>query len=355
MQSNTVPTIWMIQSQHPWHPAIAQNCSFFMTLSSINIPARRCLLKSAVADLNVSPNWLKRIAASDYLTLSNLERAARAARTSGLQGKAAEALMSDQIAAMQQACGITLEKTAPDYRSDTRYQPEFSNTDQNLDDILQALKRSGEGRLCLYGPPGTGKTGFAYHLGERLKKPVLAKPASQLLGMYVGQSEKNIARAFREASAQNAILLLDEADSLINSREGHRHSWETTQVNELLMQMERFRGILVASTNLLERVDSAAMRRFDFKIRFDYLQPEQAEALFLQTLKEQRCRQAPEATHLARLKTIQPLSPACFAVASRQACIFGRPLNPDSLLEALQRESSLIEGCSRHRPVGFVH
>lgn len=79
---------------------------------------------------------------------------------------------------------------------------------------------------------------MARHIAETVGLPLNIKRASQLLDMYVGESEKNIAKMFADAERQGAILLLDEADSLLGDRSQARHQWEITQVNEMLTQME---------------------------------------------------------------------------------------------------------------------
>ena len=81
--------------------------------------------------------------------------------------------------------------------------------------------------------------------------PLLVRRASDLLSMFVGEVEKNIARAFREAEDDGALLLIDEVDSFLQDRRGAQRSWEVTQVNEMLTQMEGFAGVFIASTNLL--------------------------------------------------------------------------------------------------------
>lgn len=352
LENNPIPTFWLSNAVAQLDPAMIRRFDVVLEIKAPNQKTRRRLLNEAVCDLHASTKWVSEVSRNEHLTPAHLERAARVARLSGFHGKQAETCMQSQINATQKATGA--RDQVAEYHSDTPYHPELSNTDQDMERIIAALTKSGEGRLCLYGPPGTGKTGFTYHLGKALDKLVLAKPASQLLGMFVGQTEQNIAEAFEEANSTKAILLLDEADSLIHDRVGHQRSWETTQVNELLMQLERFRGIVIASTNLLEKVDSAAMRRFDFKIRFDYLKPEQAQALFSMVLRQNGYRRrAPDST-FAQLRHISPLTPACFAVASRQARIMGEKMTPQTLLHSLSKESALL-GKSCSRPIGFVH
>ena len=122
--------------------------------------------------------------------------------------------------------------------------------------------------LLFWGLPGTGKTAFAQYLAQKLGQELLIKRASDLLSMWVGGTEQNIRNAFEEAGRENAILFLDEADSFFIDRQTARHSWESTQTNELLTQMENHHGILICCTNLLEDLDHAAIRRFSWKVKF---------------------------------------------------------------------------------------
>ncbi len=128
--------------------------------------------------------------------------------------------------------------------------------------------------ILLYGAPGTGKSEFARYVARKLNRPLLAKPASSLINCYIGETEKNIHAAFREAEEKKAVLFFDEADSFLNDRSGAVRSYEVSQVNELLMQMENFHGIFIAATNFNDNLDSASMRRFALKVKFNYLKPE---------------------------------------------------------------------------------
>jgi SpoVK/Ycf46/Vps4 family AAA+-type ATPase len=101
-----------------------------------------------------------------------------------------------------------------------------------------------------------------------------------LASCWVGETEHNISRAFEEAEETNSILFLDEADSLFRSRNNSRSSWEITQVNEILTRMERFNGIFIASTNFLDNLDAASLRRFAFKLKFNELNNE-GKVIFL--------------------------------------------------------------------------
>lgn len=149
-----------------------------------------------------------------------------------------------------------------------------------LAERLTAPKAPRDVSLLLSGPPGSGKSAFVRHLAERMGMPVLQKRASDILNMYVGGTEQRIAAAFEEARQAEAFLIFDEADSLLASRESAHRGWEVRQVNEMLTWMERHPLPFAATTNLLDRVDSAAMRRFLIKAQFDYLSPAQVGIAF---------------------------------------------------------------------------
>ena len=146
--------------------------------------------------------------------------------------------------------------------------------------MVQALQARGHGTLCFYGPPGSGKTALAEHIATTLGQPLIIRQASDLLGKYVGETEQTMAAMFREAEAESAVLLLDEADSFLQDRRGAQRNYEVTEVNEMLQGMERFKGIFICTTNLLERLDQAALRRFTFKIQFKPLSAPQREQAF---------------------------------------------------------------------------
>jgi SpoVK/Ycf46/Vps4 family AAA+-type ATPase len=141
--------------------------------------------------------------------------------------------------------------------------------------IVAALTASGHGTLCFYGAPGTGKTALAEHIAQALQRPLMIRQASDLVSKFVGETESNMARMFAEAESEQAVLLLDEADSFLRSRRRAERHYEVTEVNEMLAGMERFGGIFVCTTNLFEDLDEAALRRFTFKIGFKPLEPDE--------------------------------------------------------------------------------
>ncbi len=140
-------------------------------------------------------------------------------------------------------------------------------------------KRSGiDARVMFYGHPGTGKTMTAYSLAKSLKRQVLAFDCSKILSMYVGESEKNVRKIFdtyydlTQKTKSEPILLLNEADQFLGARSQGIGSSSDQMHNQMqnifLEQIENFEGLLVATTNLLENIDPAFSRRFNYKIEF---------------------------------------------------------------------------------------
>jgi SpoVK/Ycf46/Vps4 family AAA+-type ATPase len=219
--------------------------------------------------------------------------------------------------------------------------------------IVQALKARGHGTLCFYGPPGTGKTALAEHLARALERPLLVKQASDLMSKFVGETEQNMAAMFREAEAEQALLLLDEADSFLQDRRGAQRTYEVTEVNEMLQGMERFKGVFVCTTNLFDRLDPAALRRFTFKIRFKPMTAVQRERMFVvEALQGDAARLTPP--HADRLRKLDQLCPGDFAAVKRQVTILATEFTADEFLDQLEIEHRLKPEVREARAMGFV-
>ena len=168
--------------------------------------------------------------------------------------------------------------------------------------------------------------------------------------MWVGESEKNIAEAFKQAERDHALLLIDEVDSFLRERQGASRSWEVTLVNELLTQVENYSGVFIASTNLMHDLDQAALRRFDLKVQFDYMLSLQAWRLFGLHCAEMGLP-VPTELHRSRLGRLGTLTPGDFAAVVRRHRF--SPLGTlDDFLRALEGECSVKAGGSR-KAIGF--
>ena len=162
------------------------------------------------------------------------------------------------------------------------YDISLVNVDMDIADLTEKIKQSGKMNfsLCLYGISGSGKSRYALHLAEQLGIKATIKKVSDLISCYVGDTEKNISEAFKECEKENSMLILDECDSFLQDRSNAIRSWEISQVNELLVNMENAKIPFVATTNLMDTLDQASLRRFTFKVSFSYMNKEQAKQAF---------------------------------------------------------------------------
>ncbi len=194
--------------------------------------------------------------------------------------------------------------------------------------------------ILLQGPPGTGKTEFVKYLGEVLSCRILTRMGSDFLDMYVGGTEQKIRQVFNEAENDRAILFIDEADGMFRSRELSTRSWEVTQVNELLHAMENFKGILICATNFAKNIDAATIRRFTFKLEFDYLDETGKETffkLFFGHLVSSRLSNSDK----LKLSAIENLTPGDFRNVRQQYHYLNRKnIKKDILIQALAQESA---------------
>lgn len=338
LEENPVPAIWITNDAAGMDPAFLRR--FLLPLAFVNPPrsVRRQMVESHLGDRDLPGALLDDLAADADLAPAQL---GAARRLLDLHPQAPpEQTVRHGVAAVR-----TLLVGAPvprRRRQATAFDAAFLNLAGGVSPsaLAHALSAQGRGSLCFYGPPGTGKTVFAETLAEALDRELVARQASDLISPYLGETEQNLARLFRECDPAHTVLLLDEVDSFLSDRRQARRSWEHTQVNELLQQMERYDGIFIAATNLMAGIDGAALRRFDFKLHFRALTPAQRLGLFArEALGDQAATVAPD---LARhLEGLQGLAPGDFATVCRQRTLLGETLTPEQFLRRLAAECRL--------------
>lgn len=149
----------------------------------------------------------------------------------------------------------------------------MTNCNQDLKELTQKLKKSKLTNygILLYGVSGSGKSYYGQYLAQELGMPFIKKRASDMIAKFVGETEQNIAKAFDDAKKSKAILLFDEADSFLFSRKYADRDFEAMHVNEILTQMEDHPYPFICTTNLKDKIDPASMRRFIFKIKFEFM------------------------------------------------------------------------------------
>lgn len=354
LEKSPVPTLWTTQKLFKIAPAYLERFDYVLEL-----PARPKVLRQLAAETAFAgyrAEWVDDIAGRRELSPTQIQTVARSTHLIAPAGTRAAEQVADRILAntakairaVNGSGASTVRRSMP-----TGYRLDYLNTRLDLASLIARLRSEAEGSFCFYGPPGTGKTALAHYIADEIDRPLLVKHASDLLAKYVGESEQNIAQMFAEAREQGAVLVLDEADSFLNDRRGLEYQWEVTQVNEMLCCMEEFDGIFVCTTNLMERIDPAALRRFAVKVHFDYLKLDQRLRLFEETL--QRCAQACGPTSFVihrRLDQLEQLTPGDFAAVVRQHKILGTPMTPETLLTGLEGECRIKGGTGRG--VGFL-
>lgn len=225
----------------------------------------------------------------------------------------------------------------------------FIHCSVNLNQVVASLRTHKSARLCLYGPAGTGKSAFAQWVGEQLGVRVILKRGSELTGKYVGENEKRIAEAFEQAKQEHAILVFDEIDSFLSDRNSHDASWEIRSVNELLTQLESFQGMFIGSTNRMDSIDEAAMRRFDMKLHFDYLDADQRELMLRESCQSLNLP-TPTSADIKAIRSLSALTPGDFAVIERRQKLC--PLaSCAALIQQLEEETQFKRNAPRR--IGF--
>ena len=363
LESNNVPTIWVTNRIEQIDPAFRRRFAYHLELKSPPPGAREGLVRKTLEGVAVSEQFVEKLAARKGLTPAQIRTAVRFADLVGAVGNpktacaahlAPEVLIERQLRNADLALGTRADAGAARAMV-THYDLSMLHVECRfeLPRVVQALRARGHGSLCFYGPPGTGKTALGEHIAQALGKPLLVKQASDLMSKYVGETEQQMAAMFREAEAEKAVLLLDEADSFLQDRRGAQRTYEVTEVNEMLQGMERYNGIFICTTNLLERLDQAALRRFTFKIRFKPLSRAQRETMFLvEALGGDASRINEEMR--ARLALLDQLCPGDFAAVKRQSVILDAQLEPLEFLEQLEAEHRIKPEVRENRGMGFL-
>ena len=374
LESNTVPTLWVTNRIEQIDPAFRRRFAYHLELRSPPPGAREGVVRKTLEGVQVSDAFVTRLTARKGLTPAQIRTAVRFARlassppdtmdaqldATGLQttlagGRPAlmESLIERQLTNADVALGNKTQATGR--RSVTTYDLGMLNVESRFEipRIVEALKCRAHGALCFYGAPGTGKTALAEHIAKALDQPLIIKQASDLMSKYVGETEQKMAAMFKEAEAEKAVLLLDEADSFLQDRRGAQRTYEVTEVNEMLQGMERHNGIFICTTNLLDSIDQAALRRFTFKIKFLPLTGRQRETMFVtEALNGDAATLTDELRD--RLARLAQICPGDFAAVKRQTDILAATFTADEFMSQLEAEHRIKPEVREARGMGFV-
>lgn len=355
LESNTVPTLWVTNRIEQIDPAFRRRFAYHLELRSPPPGAREDLVRKTLEGVEVSDGFVAKLTARKGLTPAQIRTAVRFARLAASpESIQIESLIERQLKNADLALGNKTDSAGR--KSVTTYDLAMLNVESRfgIPRIVDALKSRGHGALCFYGAPGTGKTALAEHIAKALDKPLIIKQASDLMSKYVGETEQNMAAMFKEAEDEKAVLLLDEADSFLQDRRGAQRTYEVTEVNEMLQGMERHNGIFICTTNLLDSIDQAALRRFTFKIKFMPLTPAQRQTMFVtealagvETLLTDDLR--------IRLTKLTQICPGDFAAVKRQTDILDATFSADEFMSQLEAEHRIKPEVREMRGMGFVH
>lgn len=348
LETNTMPTIWITNNIYSIDNAMVRRFDFSVEIPIPNKSKRAEIIKNYSNNL-LDEQSIKVLAENENIAPALITRATKVVSS---------IYTDDKSKAFTQVLNNTLK--AQGYKEIKEkiitllpnvYDPQFINTTTDLEVLTQGIKEHQNARLCLYGVAGTGKSAFGRYIAETLNKPLLLKKGSDLISMWVGGTEKNIAEAFEEAREEKAVLVFDEVDSFLTDRTQANQSWEVTQVNEMLVQMENFEGIFIATTNLMDNLDKASLRRFDLKLEFDFLKAEQSWNIFLSYCKDLKLAK-PSISFRKGVENLRYLTPGDFAAVTRQNRF--RPIiNVKDFIQRLQDEV-VVKNVSSGNVMGFL-
>ncbi|MBI4818127.1 MAG: AAA family ATPase [Deltaproteobacteria bacterium] len=357
LESNVTPTIWITNEVSDIDRAFLRRFTFAIELPESSARRRaRALVRHLGEDHDLSPRDIERLS-TDYR--ASPAQIASAVSASRLVGSRPTVGTIERILGPIEKLIHGAEVASARVESKSPYRVDVLNASEDVSALADALERYSAGRgtgisLCIHGPPGTGKSELARYFASRMHRRVVERRASDLVSKWVGETESNIARAFREAEDDGVMLLFDEADSFLRDRRNAVRSFEVTAVNELLQQIEHFKGVVAFTTNLWKEIDPAALRRFVFKVELRYSLPTQAVELFRSSFAEviDAAKGELESSELeAALRGLE-LGPGDFGAVRRKLVTLGERRSPSELIAQLRAEVE-ARG-TKPRPIGFA-
>lgn len=355
LENNPTPAIWIANDISEFDPAYIRRFDICMEMPVPPLSVRLGMLKDAFATkATVSETLLKVIAKHDIVTPALIQQAATVINMVSYEQSEAsrEKLLVSLINEKLRAQGEpVLNYTSNKLVHKMAFDPALVNCQANLVQMVQAMRESRSARLCLYGPPGTGKTAFGKWVAHELDAPHMVVTASNLLSRFVGGTEKNIARAFAAAKRDGAVLQLDEVDTFLADRRHSKSEYETSKVNEMLVQMENFDGVFIASTNLVEHLDEASLRRFDIAVKFDFITADAAK-VFYRHICIALGLKGGCATALARITSMRSLTPGDFDQLLRRMHLTS--VEDENAIVDVLEDAMTHKKSAPNRPIGFL-
>ena len=332
LENNEVPVIWTTNKIHRMDPAFIRRFTLAVCFGKPPVEVREKIWsKYLMENKIVCKKGDTLVLAKKYeVPPSMIAGATSAAR----MAKGNLDTVKEHLSFMTQALNGGYKKPE-EAKNNQKFCPALIHADMDLNSLTTQLKELGRLNfsLCLYGASGTGKSAYARHLAEELELDVTHRRASDLLSKWVGGTEQNIAEAFAQAKENKSLLIFDEADSFLRDRTTASHSWEISGVNEMLTWMESHPYPFICTTNLMDTLDPASLRRFSFKVKYDFLTREQVKEAFSYFF----------GLHITPRQAagLDKLTPGDFALVKNKAEILGKSTQFEAVREMLETEQKL--------------
>lgn len=358
LECNRNPVIWVSNRVEHIDPAYLRRFTYCLEFPTTPRRVREKIAQMHLEPVGCTPEAIRSIALVQAASPALVASAARIASLAKLGAGEVDQGVKTALKDMLSAAGAEFVSSVPE-RS-TRFDLRYLRVSGPVSaaQMIEGLARAGRGRAILSGPAGTGKTQLAAEVAAQLGRELVYRSASDINSMWFGESERKVARMFRECDPQGEVLFLDEADTLLGSRDSAQNRAEHAVTAEFLRQVEAFAGVFVCATNYATRVDAALLRRFEFRLELLPLDARQRFELFCETAFDwspQAGKPLPElAWNLrARLDRLTLLTPGDYANVIRRTKTLRLDLDAAGWLEHLESEHAVKPQAGR-ATMGFV-
>lgn len=332
LENNEVPVIWTTNKIHRMDPAYIRRFTLAVCFDKPPVEMRQKIWNKYLSANKITYTKGDTLALAKRYEVqpSMIAGAAQAAR----MAKGGLPTVQEHLSFMIQALNGG-RKNPEEEKTNIRFYPALIHADMDLQALTTQLTHLGRLNfsLCLYGASGTGKSAYARYLADKLGLEVVQRRASDLISCYVGETEQNIAKAFAQAREDKSLLIFDEADSFLRDRSTAARSWEVSSVNEMLTWMENHPYPFICTTNLMESLDPASLRRFSFKVKYNFLTSQQVKEAFDYFFGIKIA--------LAETAGLDKLTPGDFTLVKNKAEILGTSTQFSAVKEMLETEQKL--------------
>ena len=358
LENNPRPVIWISNQIDHMDPAYLRRFTVCLEFPTTPRGLRRRIAQAYLEPLGCSSDVMDSIGCHPQVTPALLATASATAQLVQVRAAQADQAIRHLLQGHLKAQGHDTAGALP--KRTTRFDTAYLNASGSFSPevIMEGLSRLSKGTVLMSGPPGTGKTQLAAEIARRLGRELIYKTASDINSMWFGQSEERVAEMFTQCDPTSEILFLDEADTLLESRETSVHRANTAVTAEFLRRIEAFEGVFVCATNHPRLLDAALMRRFTFRLEFQPLNTRQRERLLCEVAlgwNPERGATPPtlEPDVSARLGRLDSLTPGDFANVMKRVQSLQLALDVHGWVDELEAEHRAKPGHSRSA-MGFV-